>query len=414
MNQKAIMQQILIGAIAIMVIAYMVLQLTLSVGDLVTVETVEMTSYEDTYDVTAYILLNERIISSTTQGAISYLVDDNEKVYTGMEIATVYSDPEDAEIQRQINEYSKKIEILKKSSSEAISTTNIVSIDNSIQQLIAQTIREVNNNKLTSALYSKDELLVMMNRKESLKSEAESYDLQISALNNEILRLKASINGNKVSSVADRSGYFYSTFDGYESLFTISALNNLTIDNYKTLIGSTPNFALVNSAIGKIVYDSKWYFLCEIDKITSSRFKIGGLYKFSFLHSNDIEIKMKLEKYVSQTDNEKMVAVFSSQELPNDFSFKREQPVKIQLESFEGLEVPTTALHKKDGKTGVYIVKGNIVQFREIEILSEQRGYVIAAFPDEDNKALISPTKLSLYDLIIVGGKNIYDGKVLK
>ncbi|HBL84204.1 MAG: hypothetical protein A2Y17_07885 [Clostridiales bacterium GWF2_38_85] len=414
MTQKGILHQILIGGIAIMVIAYMVLQLTLSVGDLVTAETVELASYEDTLDVTGYILRNEKIISSTTQGTISYLADDNEKVYAGMNVVMVYSDSNDALIQKQIIECKRKIDILKKSSSTAVSTTNIINIENSIHQSLTDSIRKINNNNFTGALYSEDELLILMNRKNALKSQGENYELQISALNNEVSRLENSIKGNKTTFYADKSGYFYSNVDGYESIFTISALNQLSVDSYYNLIASDPSLISINAAIGKIVYDSKWYFLCTVDKRTASTLTTGGIYDFSYIYSNNTAIKMKLEKFVSQTDNENVVAVFSSQEMPNDFSFKREQPVKIQLKKYEGLEVPTTALRKKDGKNGVYIIQGNVVQFREVEILFEQKDYFIVALPDSNNKAYLSETKLSLYDLMIIGGKNIYDGKVLK
>ena len=51
--------------------------------------------------------------------------------------------------------------------------------------------------------------------------------------------------------------------------------------------------------------------------------------------------------------------------------------------------------------------------FKEIDVLYEDNGVYICALPDENHKAYVSETKLSLYDMVIVSGTDLYVGKVL-
>ncbi|MDD4474180.1 MAG: HlyD family efflux transporter periplasmic adaptor subunit [Eubacteriales bacterium] len=410
-QQKNFLHQLLIGAIAILVIAYMVLQLKLSVGDLLTVQTVELATYEETYEATGYIIRNEKIISSTTTGEISYLVRDNQKVSSNTNLLAIYSNPSDAELQNQVNVLKNKIAVLEKSASSM--SNNIVAIDDSINSLMLQSIRKIESNSITGALFGADDLLITMNRKAALKGTIDFKTLK-QTLEHEVTYLENSMSGQKTVVRADRAGYFYSTVDGYESVFLPSALDKMSLENYETLVSSKPNLIASNTAVGKIVYDSKWYIICKINKKVTGELRAGRTYDFEYLHTNNLRIPMTFERSISRTDSDDVIAIFHSQEMPDDFSFKREQPLKIVMKSYEGLEVPTGAIRRRNGESGVYIVKGNIVLFRKVEILYERRGSFICKLPDDKDKAAVSKTDLSLYDMIIIGGKNIYDGKVLK
>ena len=411
MQQKNFLHQLLIGGIAILVIAYMVLQLKLSVGDLLTVQTVELATYEETYEATGYIIRNEKIISSTTSGEISYLVRDNQKVAANTNILAIYSNPSDAELQNQVNVLKSKIAVLEKSASAL--SNNLVAIEDSINALMLQSIRKIEANDVTGALYGADDLLIMLNRKYALKGQIDFATLK-QTLEHEVTYLENSMSGQKTVVKADKAGYFYSEVDGYESIFLPSALDNLSLENFETLVSSKPNFVASNTAVGKMVYDSKWYLVCKINKKIAAELKAGKSYDFEYLHTNNLRIGMTFERAISRTDTDDVIAVFHSQEMPDGFSFKREQPLKIVLKSYEGLEVPTGAIRRRNGESGVYIVKGNIVLFRKVEILYERRGSFICKLTDTADKAAVSKTDLSLYDMVIIGGKNMYDGKVLK
>lgn len=65
-----------------------------------------------------------------------------------------------------------------------------------------------------------------------------------------------------------------------------------------------------------------------------------------------------------------------------------------------------------DGVQGVYILVGNIVEFRQIEVLLELDGYYIVTEQDVRDDPDYRE-KLGLYDAIITGGKDLYVGKMI-
>ena len=114
------------------------------------------------------------------------------------------------------------------------------------------------------------------------------------------------------------------------------------------------------------------------------------------------------------------------------FMIGSEGPVSIRsaeggrVMDFFGTEVPlesgllTTASSGmasdavvKDGVQGVYVLDGNTIVFKKINVVYEEATNYICSLPDEDDKSFVSDTELSLYDQIITEGRQIYEGRVL-
>ena len=71
--------------------------------------------------------------------------------------------------------------------------------------------------------------------------------------------------------------------------------------------------------------------------------------------------------------------------------------------------VPASALHEVSGVEGVYIFKDSTAYFRRVRVLYRGDGYVIVAQNDNGDEAY-----LSLFDILITSGKDLYDGRVYK
>lgn len=98
--------------------------------------------------------------------------------------------------------------------------------------------------------------------------------------------------------------------------------------------------------------------------------------------------------------------------MPEDFSYLRVQSMEITIRVRKGLRVPAEAVRVIDGETGVYILRGGIVEFRRVSVLFERDGDCIvdAALTAGDGET----PYLALYDEVITAGKDLYVGKVLK
>ena len=94
---------------------------------------------------------------------------------------------------------------------------------------------------------------------------------------------------------------------------------------------------------------------------------------------------------------------------PNDFLFYRCQTVEITVGESEGFYIPETALVTQNGVDGVYVFEESTVRFRRAELIWRGDGYAIAKLPGEG-----SATELHENDILIVSGKDLYEGKVYR
>ena len=74
----------------------------------------------------------------------------------------------------------------------------------------------------------------------------------------------------------------------------------------------------------------------------------------------------------------------------------------------DGLKVDNRAIRKVDGVTGVYVLLASQVHFVPINVVWSGENFSIVEKQSADGKVL------RLYDEIIVKGKNLHDGKIIK
>ena len=118
--------------------------------------------------------------------------------------------------------------------------------------------------------------------------------------------------------------------------------------------------------------------------------------------------------------------------MPAGFEFPRSFRVETLALEVSGYRIPAEALvtlpAKGTGKstTGVYILDGNVVEFRKVRIRVRRDGYIIAetyediaamleAAEEADREALTADewAYLRLNDNIITNGNELYEGKVI-
>lgn len=408
------------AVIAVAIVAYVFLQLMLNVGTILDTEHATYVNISDKAEVQAYLFRDEQIIPAAASGTNCFLVEEGEKVRRGEEIAITYSNPNDVNIQQKISEIDKRINVLEKSNlSTGASTTDIALLDTQINELMLAIIRQADENDFNKVLREKEELLILMNRRQAIIQE-EDYSEELVELSKQKARLNASLSGSNVVTSSPDSGYFYSTVDGYENSFTIERLENLTADDFETLADSVPDQRIINKSAGKIVLGSTWYIAVSIDKRTAERFVNGGTYPIIFQYSNNAQLDMTVERRITRSDKDVTILIFSTKQLPHDFDYSRCQTVELPRTDFEGIRVSTSALRMKDGVTGVYTVIGTKVVFKQTTVLYTYGSYSVCAipkdpaYPNRRNIAYSSKTELSLHDAVVIDGSEIYDGMRIK
>lgn len=406
--------------LAVSIVAYVFLQLMLNVSVSLDRENATYVSITDRNELEAFLFRDEFLIPSGAQGTDCFLAEDGEKVRLGQEIVITYSDENDVKLQKRISEIDKRIDLLERSSlTTGASTTDITLIDSKINELILSIARQVDENDFDKVLREKEELLILMNRRQAL-TQAENYESELKALGAEKASLQNQLSGAKYTVQSPQSGYFYSTVDGYENSFTLETLENLTGEGFEKLSESIPDGNIIASSSGKIVMSSTWYIAVAIDKRTAETFRDGKSYPITFQYSNNTVLNMKLDRRITRTDKDTTVLVFSTKLMPEGFDYSRCQTVELPTVTHEGLRVSNNAIRMQDGQIGVYVVVGSKVVFKKTTVLYNYGSYAVCAipvnpaYPNRRDIAYSSGTELSLHDSVIVNGEDLYDGKRLK
>ena len=417
---KRFLAQFGTAIIAVALVAYVFLQLMLNVSVSIDRETATYASITDRAELEAFLFRDELLIPAGASGTNCFLAEDGEKVRAGQEIVITYSDENDVKIQARISEIDKRIDILERSSlSTGASTTDIQLIDSEIDKLVLSIIRQVDKNDFDKVLREKEELLILMNRRQAL-IQSESYAAELASLNRERESLTAQLTGASFITESTKSGYFYSTVDGYENSFTTETLAALTGEGFEQLANTLPDQSVISGSAGKIVLSSTWYIALALDKRTAETFTDGKNYPITFQYSNNTELNMTLERRIPRTDKDMTVLVFSTKLMPEGFDYSRCQTVELPVATHEGIRVSNNAIRMKDGETGVYTVVGSKIVFKKTTVLYNYGSYSICAipvnpaYPNRRDIAYSSKTQLSLHDSVVTDGSDIYDGMRLK
>ncbi len=382
-------------------------------SEIVTEYATKITEY-DAMEFDAYIFRNETVVYAETEGGVGYNYTDGTKVKYGAEIASIYAgNTQNHEAARsEIISIDKILQILRESNNiDGMASSDMTILDSKIHEYY-KSIRSMSEQESYLNIPKKrDELLTLLNKRQLITGKIESFDPAIAELETEKENLTASLNAASETVVSPVTGYFYSSFDGYENIFSSDAVATLTVDEFMKKLSTEPE-TYSQSAVGKIATDFTWHIVIPTSRSELRYYNEGFNYMVQFPYNNDIQLKMNLSKVVSPDAGTDVLLVFSCREIPENFSFKRMQTVKVVRNEHTGYRVPISAVRQLDGKMGVYILSGSVVDFRYIDVLLECDGYYIVAERDMANDPEYY-TKLGLYDLVITGGKDLYIGKMV-
>lgn len=253
-------------------------------------------------------------------------------------------------------------------------------------------------------------MLIALNRYDSLLSTEDGVRQALDILTADRDRMLSGSSQTLVNDVS--SGYYYAQeeIDGLETLFRVEELDTLTAARFAELKAASPaeNAAL---SVGKICYGYQWYLAISLPRALGEQLELGETYTVRFPENRDRELGLVCTD-VRADDGDEVIVILRSDVTPAEFSFLRCQTVELTLGERTGLYIPEQALVQQDGEAGVYVFDGGTVSFRRISTAVMREGYVLALVedPEPDQELLY----LKQNDLMILSGKNLYDGKVYR
>jgi len=404
--------------ISVVVIIYLGYHFINSFGTEMTTEYALQITENDMVEFDAYILRNETVVYSTVTGGIGYSYTDGTKVHTGATVASIYSGNADtgSETRSEIITLDREIELLRESNrTDGLSASDTSTLDNRISDYYLTIRKSAEQGVYQNLPKRRDELLTLLNKRLIITGRVKDYNDAIQSLEYERELLTANLDSVSETVTAPVTGFFHSTLDGYENIFTGDLASDMSLQTFDNLMLAKPQ-EYPPTAIGKIATDFTWSIVLETTRDQLRYYNKGWSYRIAFPYNNDVMLTMRLTDVIAPDAEQRILLVFSCYEIPEDFSFRRMQPVNIVRSSHTGYKVPISAVRlmqdaSGNQRMGVFILVGNVVDFRFIEVILESDGYYIVAPQDLDDPEY--PTKLALYDIIITGGKDLYVGKII-
>ncbi len=422
-DPKQAAKNIFIFLLMLFLVIYAGFQILPSFTEKIETENAMLVSVYESNQTNGYIFRDETVIPGDVFGTAVTLVKDGERVSKGQHFANVYSTEDYADLQQQVNAIEDKIEVLEKSVVEVNSyVTDISKTDEEIGEYFDVIFKDVSEGNLSEIPSHEDSLLVSLNKRELIVSMMEGYETEIAALKTEKAYLENRINAVSKRLTASMSGYYYGDTDGYENIFTMDALSSLTLESFEQMTLSSVDSSVKNDSFGKIVESFVWYVVCETQKDVAGSYEENKYYSLNFPSFSDDEVHMKLEKIIKSTSEKTALLVFRGNTAPEGFTYQRNQQVDIISNRYSGLAVPKEAIRIVKGQRGVYILNGDIVRFRLVDIIGENEDYYIVSAEssvletDDSTDQTQQENKtpyIALYDSVIVKGKNLFDGKIV-
>ena len=224
------------------------------------------------------------------------------------------------------------------------------------------------------------------------------------------------------------SGYFYYDVDGFESTFTAQKALTMSAEEFLQLTQSTAQ-PKESGVAGKMANNATWYAAAyvSLSDATAYQDSIGQTFLMETTDQSGVSLSMELVRMEIQADG--AMLVFRTQSIPHGFTLTRSFSVMTKISSVSGYRVPDGALYTLDGVQGVYVLEGNVVEFRKVMLKADydpDDGYVMVSTYQEIQSIMEGLSEeqqeafgadgypyLNFNDKIITRGTGLYDGKIV-
>lgn len=356
-------------------------------------------------EINAVAIRDEQVLTTSDSGVLSYGVSDGGKIESGGVVADIYASEEDANTETEIEQMENTIKDLEDvngvNNSQAV---DIDLLDSKIDAQLCTLINESSDGLIDAGKNTGAELLKQLNRRQIATGVSSDYSSLIKSYKARLEALKARKSGAKAYVKAKKSGYFVSGTDGYETELKTNGLSSLTADKLNAVKPYQKKYK--GTVVGKIVSDYEWYLAATVSLDDSLKLKPDEKYTLLTNFESCQKLPVTVKQINKGSSGDKAVVVFTCTYMNSDLATMRSHNMTVVLETYSGLSVSSRAIRFVDGKKGVYVLSGSVINFVPIEVLYATDNYCICEMKT-------TGVRLKLYDEVIIKGKNLYDGKVI-
>ena len=373
-------------------------------------ETADEVVEQEKLELKAFLVRDEEYINQKTTGTVVPLIKDGMRVASGDAVARVCASDEDAANVSALLEAKESLARYKEISEQTeLNALDMEKLNKTIDASFTELVRTSNSGDFFELSRNIEELENKLASKQILKDGTIDLTAKFNELNSKIQTLESkSINTSDV--LAPLSGYYISNLDGYENAMDYNKISDLTVSEAEKLFEKKPGD--VSGQMGKIVGSYKWYLVTVMDSKYSLLMSEGEKMKINMPYYGFKNVDVVVEK-ISTTQNDKVAVAFSCNMMNETYANMRTEDIELVFKEYTGYKINSSAIRREKDEKGkevdvVYILRGDIMNARVIDIIYDAGDYVIVS---EESKATSGYRPIKRYDEVIVKGRNLSDGK---
>ncbi len=389
---------------------------------LVELETVtaKKTTYVKSIEADAFVLRDECYIQGGGKdGYVVPLIEDGTKVSGNDSVVNIFRNESDAQVYYDLQDIEKDIAYYESiQNTSAVSTlSDITAYDEKVKDSVFSLIDAVGDRNIRELKTYTDALRSAVTKRNIAVGNTIDVSAALAGLYAERTQmLNKQTNYTGIPAVV--AGYYVNAADGYESVCgAYSGLSFVTdVDkitkNVKqidtTCVESLLNLkpVAVSSPYGKLITGFIWYIVCNVPTEVVSDFYIGQRLQVDFPDEPAGGIECKVTA-MNADGTGTTALILSATAMDANYANLRKAKVIISLETYTGIRVDKTALRVVDDQQGVYVLLGNVIRFRNVNPIYSEEDFAIV---DASGKT----GYIKAFDEIILGGTDLYDGKLVQ
>ena len=394
----------LIISVVVLIVLFVVIQFYKVTHIELKTQTATVSTVYDKASSEALFIRDESVVEKAATGVTVPCFEDGDKINVKGNVAMQFSSSKAAANYSKYTDLTNQIKYYQTLEAQTVGqSANLETINEDIEQKVINYADGLCRNKIGDTAQELDSVLV---RRQLIIGE--DVDL-LSIIEN--LRDKR----NSYSSFSkpdkyiktDESGVFSSYTDGYENIIDFDKAEETSVKEFKSALSAVDKSKDVADNVGKIVTSYTWYVQTLVSTDTVKNLENGDYVNIVLKDDSSKEFKAEIVSGADVSLGQKQtLLVLKLNEMDADIAKLRKAEIEIRRNNYEGIKIPSEALHVVDGKKGVYVLIASQIKFREVNIIYSDDDYVLAEY-DESNT-----NSIHLYDKIITQGKDLKDGKV--
>ena len=395
---------VLIISVIVLIVLFVVIQFYKVTHIELKTQTATISTVYDKVSSEALFIRDESVVEKSPSGVTVACFQDGDKINVKGNVAMQFSSSKAAANYSKYAELTKQIKYYQTLEAQTVGqSADLETINEDIEQKVINYADGLAKNQIGDTAEDLDSVLV---RRQLIIGE----DVNLLSI---IENLRDQRNNYQSYSKPDRyiktdkSGVFSSYTDGYENLIDYSKAEETTIAGFKSALKTVDKAQNVSNNIGKLVTSYTWYVQTLVSADTVKNLENGDYGNIVLEDDTSKSFKAEIVNGAEIALGQKeTLLVLKLNEMDADIAKLRKAEIEIRRNTYEGIKVPSEALHVLDGKKGVYVLIASQVKFREVNVIYSDDDYVLAEYDESNEKSI------HLYDKIITQGKDLKDGKV--